>query len=53
MAKFILEIPEGSTACEHCPFSDSEICASAIWADEGFDCQKYDLSEVEIKKVEE
>ena len=53
MAKFILEIPEGSTACEHCPFSDSEICNSAIWADAGFNCQDYDLSELEIEKAED
>lgn len=53
MAKFILEVEKGSTQCEHCPFADSEICSAAIWADEGFDCQKYDLSTIEIKKIED
>lgn len=53
MAKFILDVQEGTTQCEHCPFADSDICASAIWAAEGFDCRKYDFSEIEIKKVEE
>lgn len=53
MSAFLLKIPEGTTQCEHCPFADSEICCSAIWADEGFDCQKYDLSEIEIIKIEE
>lgn len=53
MAKFILEVEDGITLCEHCPFADSEICDSAIWADEGFDCQKYDLSEVEIQQIED
>ena len=50
MAKFILEVPEGTTQCEHCSFADSEICSSAIWAEEGFDCSKYDFSDLEIEK---
>lgn len=53
MAKFIVEVEEGHTQCEHCPFADSEICVSDLWAGEGFNCQEYDFSEVEIKKVED
>ena len=53
MAKFIVEVEEGHTQCEHCPFADSEICNSAIWADAGFNCQDYDLSELEIEKIED
>lgn len=53
MAKFILEVDKGSTQCEHCPFADSEICNNAIWFDAGWDCRIYDLSTVEITKMEE
>ena len=53
MAKFILEVEEGITLCEHCPFADSEICDSDIWSDEGFDCKTYNLSTIEIKQIED
>lgn len=52
MAKFILDVPEGTTQCEHCPFADSEICENALWSDTGFDCRKYDFSTLEIEKYE-
>lgn len=50
MAKFILEVPEGTTQCEHCPFADSEICENVLWSDVGFDCTRYDFSEIEIEQ---
>ena len=53
MAKFILDVQEGTTQCEHCPFADSEICDNAIWFDAGWDCRTYDLSTVEITKIED
>ena len=33
MAKFIIEVDEGCTLCEQCPFADSEICEGAfeVW----------------------
>lgn len=53
MTKFIFNIDEGTTLCEHCPFADSEICENALGSDTGFDCRKYDFSEIEIEQVEE
>ena len=52
MAKFILDVQEGTTQCEHCPFADSEICENALWSDMGFDCTKYDFSTLEIEEYE-
>lgn len=52
MAKFILDVQEGATQCEHCPFADSEICENTVWLDEGFDCRKYDFSTLEIEEYE-
>lgn len=33
MAKFIVEVEEGVTQCEHCPFADSEVCDCAFEID--------------------
>ena len=52
MVKFILDVSEGTTQCEHCPFADSEICENALWSDVGFDCSKYDFLTLEIERYE-
>lgn len=49
MAKFIIEVDEGRTLCEHCPFADSEVCESVF--EDLFNCDKYDLSDLKITKL--
>lgn len=51
MAKFIVEVEEGVTQCEHCPFADSEVCDCAF--EDLFVCSKYDLSDLKITKYED
>lgn len=52
MATFTLKIPEGPTLCEQCPLADCIFCEDNSLI-EGLDCNKYDLSEIEIIKIEE
>lgn len=49
MTKFIIEVDEGPTLCEHCPFADSEVCENIF--EDLFDCEKYDLSDLKITKL--
>lgn len=49
MTKFIFNINEGITSCEHCPFADSEVCEGAF--EDLFICDKYDLSDLKITKL--
>lgn len=49
MAKFIIEVDEGCTLCEHCPFADSEVCEGIF--EDLFICDKYDLSDLKITKL--
>lgn len=49
MAKFIIEVDDGTTLCEHCPFADSEVCEGAF--EDLFICDKYDLSDLKITKL--
>ena len=48
MAKFIVEVEEGRTQCEHCPFADSEVCDCVF--EDLFVCSQYDLSDLKITK---
>lgn len=48
MTKFIVEVEEGHTQCEHCPFADSEVCEGAF--EDLFHCERYDLSDLKITK---
>lgn len=51
MAKWVLEIPEGYTNCTHCPCCDGDAVASRMC--EKFDCDKYDLSQMILTKIED
>lgn len=46
--KFIIEVEEGETQCEDCPFDGCKCKTDLIP-----DCNKYDLSMMTIKELEE
>ena len=52
MAKFILDVQEGTTQCEHCPFADSQFCDDNLYGFPDIDCHYYDLSTLTIKEYE-
>ena len=53
MAKFILEVPEGHTECEHCPFADSQFCYDNLDDVAELDCHSFNLSTITIKQIED
>lgn len=50
--KFIIEVEEGWTVCDICPF-DAEQCAKLEAIDNIMDCATHNLATMKIKEYEE
>ena len=52
MATFIIEVTEGPSDCDTCPFYNDFNCETKLQT-VGIRCDKYDLSTLKITKQEE
>lgn len=56
MAKFIIEIKEGKTKCNNCPFAFWDCgewaCGCDHYLKDNIDCYNYDFNTMIISKVE-
>ena len=51
--KFIIEVEEGHTLCDECPFNGRETCCYPYLLDKVMGCEKYNLATMKIKELEE
>lgn len=48
--RFIIEVEEGRTLCDKCPFNGRETCCYPYLLDKVMGCEKYNLATMKVKE---